>query len=347
MEQTRLGKTELWVSRVGFGGIPIQRLSEEDAVGVVRGCLDLGVTFIDTAHGYTTSEERIGKAIAGRREGLVLATKTPARDRATAQEHVELSLRRLGVDRIDLLQLHGVSAHDKLEAVLGPDGALEALQAARDRGQIAHIGFSSHSIEVAQEGIRTGLFETVQFPFNFIATEPAGELLPLAREADMGFIAMKPMGGGILERADLAFKYLLQFSGVVPDPGIERAEEMEEIKALADEVDGLTPADWAEIEVIREGLGTRFCRRCNYCQPCQQGIPISGVLSYRSTWKRMPPERTLGEGWQRNMDLADACLECGECEERCPYELPIRELLKDNVAFFHTEVARYRAAMAS
>jgi len=346
VNQTRLGKTELWVSRIGFGGIPIQRLSEEEAVSVVQGCLDLGVTFIDTAHGYTTSEERIGKAIADRREGLVLATKTPARDRVTAQEHVELSLRRLGVDRIDLLQLHGVSTYDKMEAVLGPGGAIEALQTARDRGQIGHIGFSSHSMDVAQEVIRTGLFETVQFPFNFIATEPADGLLPLAREADMGFIAMKPMGGGILERADLAFRYLLQFPGVVPDPGIERVEEMAEIKALAEERAGLTPADWDEIEAIRGELGTRFCRRCNYCQPCPQGIPIPGVLSYRSTWKRMPPERTLGEGWLRNMDLADTCLECGECEERCPYDLPIRELLKDNVAFFRAEAARYEV-MAS
>jgi len=157
---------------------------------------------------------------------------------------------------------------------------------------------------------------------------------------------MKPMGGGILERADLAFRYLLQFPGVVPDPGIERVEEMAEIKALAEERAGLTPADWDEIEAIRGELGTRFCRRCNYCQPCPQGIPIPGVLSYRSTWKRMPPERTLGEGWLRNMDLADTCLECGECEERCPYDLPIRELLKDNVAFFRAEAARYEV-MAS
>lgn len=196
MDQVQLAKTGLRVSPIGFGGIPIQRLSEEEAVAVVRGCLDLGVTFIDTAHGYTTSEERIGKAIAGRREGLVLATKTPARDAATAQQHIELSLQRLGVERIDIYQLHGVSSHDKLEAVLAHGGALEALQAARDRGQIGHIGFSSHSLEVAQKAIRTGLFETVQFPFNFIATEAADEPLPLAREYGMGFIAMKPMGAG-------------------------------------------------------------------------------------------------------------------------------------------------------
>ena len=346
MDQVRLGKTGLWVSRVGFGGIPIQRLSEEDAVSVVQGCLDLGVTFIDTAHGYTTSEERIGKAIAGRREGLVLATKTPARDVATAGEHVELSLNRLGVERIDLCQLHGVSSYDKMEAVLGPGGALEALQAARDRGQIGHIGFSSHSLEVAQEMIRTGLFETVQFPFNFIATEPAEELLPLVREADMGFIAMKPMGGGMLERADLAFKYLFQFPGVVPDPGIERVQEMEEIVGLTERA-VLTPADWAVIEALRQELGTRFCRRCNYCQPCPQGIPISGVLNYRSAWKRMPSESSLGEGWQQNMELADTCQECGECEERCPYQLPIRELLKESIGFFHAELARHQATPAS
>jgi predicted aldo/keto reductase-like oxidoreductase len=345
MDQVRLGRTELSVSRVGFGGIPIQRLSEGQAVAAVRGCLELGVTLIDTAHGYTTSEERIGKAIAGRREGLVLATKTPAADRATAQEHVELSLHRLGVERIDIYQLHGVSTHDKLEAVLGPGGALEALQAARDRGQIGHIGFSSHSLGVAQAAVRTGLFETVQFPFNFIATEPADELLPAVRDHDMGFIAMKPMGGGMLERADLAFKYLFQFPGVVPDPGIERVQEMAEIAALAEARVELTPADWDAIDVIRQELGTRFCRRCNYCLPCPQGIPASAVLNYRSAWKRMPPERSFGEGWQENMALAGGCLECGECEERCPYDLPIRELLKESIAFFHSEFARYEAGL--
>jgi predicted aldo/keto reductase-like oxidoreductase len=345
MDRVRLGKTGLEVSRVGFGGIPIQRLSEEAAVAVVSGCLDLGVTFIDTAHGYTTSEERIGQAIAGRREELVLATKSPARDRATAQEQIELSLRRLGVGRIDIIQLHGVSTYEAMDTVLGPGGALEALHTARDRGQVDHIGFSSHSMEVAQEMIRTGLFETVQFPFNFIATAAADQLVPLAREHDMGFIAMKPMGGGLLERADLAFKYLFQFPGVVPDPGIERVEEMEEIAALAEEEAGPTSDDWAAIEAIRQELGTRFCRRCNYCQPCTQGIPISGILSYRSAWKRMPPERTLGGGWQRQMALAETCVECGECEERCPYGLPIREMLKENVAFFRAELARYEAAM--
>jgi len=343
MDQVQLGKTGLRVSPIGFGGIPIQRLSEEEAVAVVRGCLDLGVTFIDTAHGYTVSEDRIGKAIAGRRQGLVLATKTPARDAATAQEHIELSLQRLGVEWIDIYQLHGVSSHDKLEAVLAPGGALEALQAARDRGQIGHLGFSSHSLEVAQKAIRTGMFETVQFPLNFIATEAADELLPLAREYGLGFIAMKSMGGGLLARADLAFKYLLQFPDVVPDPGIERVEEMAEIVALVEEGGDLSSADWVAIEAIRQELGTRFCHRCNYCQPCPQDIPISAVLTYRSVWKRMPPERTLSEGWQQNMDRAATCQECGECEERCPYELPIHELLKENIAFFQSELARYRA----
>jgi predicted aldo/keto reductase-like oxidoreductase len=151
------------------------------------------------------------------------------------------------------------------------------------------------------------------------------------------------MGGGILERADLAFKYLLQFSGVVPDPGIERLSEMEEIMSLVEGEHSLGAEDWTEIEAIRQEVGTRFCRRCNYCQPCPQGIPISGVLSYQSTWKRMPLESTLGEAWKRNMELAKSCLECGECEARCPYDLPIRMLLKDNIAFFEAEIARHNA----
>jgi len=339
MEKVRLGKTGLMVSRVGFGGIPIQRLTEPEAVNVVRRCLELGVTFIDTANGYTTSEARIGKAIAGwPREELVIATKTGARDKETARAHLEQSLSSLQTDYLDLWQFHGVSTMDAYEQVLGPGGAMEAAQAALQAGKIRHIGITSHSMDVALIAVPSGHFETIQFPFNFVTSEPLDELIPLAQAHDMGFIAMKPFAGGLLEKANLAIKYQLQF-GVVPDPGIETVDEIAEIVALVESKEPMTTEEQAEMARMRAELGTRFCRRCEYCQPCQQEIRISTVMNIRSFWRRFPPERFKGGGLGQAIEQAKECIECGECEERCPYHLPIREMLKENVAFYESVTA--------
>ena len=334
MEKTRLGRTNMMVTRLGFGGIPIQRLSEEDAVAVVRTCQDLGVTFMDTANGYTTSEERIGKAIAGRRQGLILATKSGARDSEGVERHLALSLKNLGVDYIDLYQFHGVSTFDALEQVLDPKGCRAVVEEARKAGKIRHVGITSHSLEVAKEAVKSDQFETVMFPFNFITSEPADELLPLAREHDVGFIAMKPMAGGMLDNATIAFKYLLQFPEVVPIPGIEQAWEIEEIVKLYQGPKQMTEEEVAEIRRIRDELGTTFCRRCEYCQPCPQEIPISTVMNITSFVKRMPPERVFSGGIAAAMERASTCTECGDCEERCPYDLPVREVLAERVRWY-------------
>lgn len=334
VEKVRLGKTGIEVSRVGFGGIPIQRLSEEEAVKVVQHCIDLGVTFLDTANGYTTSEERIGKAIAGRRDEVVVATKTGARDRAGAQEHLDLSLRRLNTDYIDLWQFHGVSSAEDYERVLGPGGAMEAAQEALRDGKVKHVGITSHSLDIALRAVPSGHFETIQFPFNFVTNEPADELVPLSRKCDVGFIAMKPLAGGLLEDANLAFKYLLQFEGVIPDPGIERPEEIDEIVNIVNGSWEFTAEERQELERTRERLGTRFCRRCGYCQPCPQGISIPTVLNIRSFYKRFSEERFFKGHPADAVDAARDCAECGECEEQCPYELPIRKMLVESVEFF-------------
>jgi predicted aldo/keto reductase-like oxidoreductase len=319
---------------VGFGGIPIQRLREAEAVRVVQRCLDLGITFVDTANGYTTSEERIGKAIAGRRGEVIIATKTGAGDATTARRHLDLSLARLGTDYIDLWQFHGVNSPEKLERVLGPGGAMEAAQEALAAGTVRHIGITSHSMDVALQAVPTGRFETLQFPFNYVTSEPAEELVPLCREHDVGFIAMKPFGGGLLDRAVLSIKYLLQFEGVVPDPGIERVSEMQEIVSIAEGDWAMTANEQRELEEVRAEVGTRFCRRCQYCLPCPQEIQIPTVLNVRSFYKRFPAERFFSGSIGRAVDVARDCAECGECEERCPYELPIIEMLAEHVAFF-------------
>jgi predicted aldo/keto reductase-like oxidoreductase len=296
MRTVELGRTGLRVAEVAFGGIPIQRLSHDDAVAVVRGCLDLGVDLIDTAHGYTTSEERIGAAIAGRREGLIVATKTPAATGADARAQLAESLRRLGVDHIDLMQLHGVSSEEKWAHVTAPGGPLDVLREAKRGGVIGHIGITSHRAEVAVEAVRSGHFETVMFPLNFVAREPGLEVLEACCQQGVAFIAMKPMGGGMLENAKVAFQYLRQFPEVIPVVGIERVAEMAEIVSLYDRPPQLTEAERGEMERLRAELGPVFCRRCEYCQPCPEGIGISTVMNAPTMLKRMPAERVFGGG---------------------------------------------------
>ncbi len=341
MEKIRLGRTNLMVSRLGFGGIPIQRVSTEKAIAVVRKCLDLGITFIDTANAYTSSEMRIGQAIRGRQEGLILATKTTERKPEAVARHLELSLERLGVKTIDLYQLHNVSDAKAMEAVLSPGGALSVAEEAKRRGIIKHIGVTCHALDTAKALVRTDRFETIMFPFNFIKHEVIDELLPLTRQYDVGFIAMKPLEGGRLNNVSLAFKYLWQFPEVATVVGIERAAEIVEIMNILEGPLALTESDEREIARLRIELAKAFCRRCDYCQPCTQGIPISMALEFPSMLKRLPDESIFGFVAEF-MEKAATCTECGECEERCPYHLPIRKMLSEYVEMYQKKKARHQ-----
>ncbi len=329
MEKIRLGKTNLQVSRLGFGGIPIQRLSEADAIAVVKRCLDLGITFLDTANAYTTSEERIGKAIADRREELVIATKSLSRKREGVEKHLNLSLQRLNVKYIDLYQFHGISDKASLDMILAPDGPMAVVEKARKDGLIRHIGITSHQIDVAKEAVASGRFETIMFPFNFVTAEAADELIPLARKHDVGFIVMKPLAGGMIDNAKIAFKYLFQFPDIVTIPGIEKVAEIEEIVQILEGPKTISAAEKKQMQKLRKQLGTRFCHRCDYCQPCTEGIMISNVMSYPSLARRLPPEHLFSGIWGAIMEKAENCTECGECETRCPYDLPIRDLIAE------------------
>jgi predicted aldo/keto reductase-like oxidoreductase len=339
MRTIRLGKTNLMVSELGFGGIPIQRLSEGEAVEVVTRCLDLGVTFVDTANGYTTSEERIGKAIKGRRDRLVLATKSGARDPKTLREHVDLSFRHLDVDYIDLIQFHNVSTEEHYEQVVAPGGLLEAAQEYKAAGRIGHIGVSSHHPDVAKKLVATDLFETLMFPFCVVTPEPADDLIPLCREHDVGFLSMKPMGGGMIENATLAFKFLRQFPHILPVVGIQAMWEIEQIVGVMEGPGLFSSAEKAEALRLQQELGPRYCRGCDYCQPCTEDIRISSVLRLRSFVRRMPAERVRGEWGQNLIAKAETCADCGDCEARCPYNLPIRDMIKEITAWYHEEMS--------
>jgi uncharacterized protein len=330
VEKIRLGRTGLMVSKLGFGGIPIQRLSEADAIAVVKKCAELGVTFFDTANGYTTSEERIGKALAGQWAGKIIATKSQARNVADVKKHLDLSLQRMNIKSIDLYQLHNISDENAMKFVLDPAGPLPMLKDAKKAGLIKHIGVTSHNKTIARKLVESDKFETLMFPFNFLSPEVAEELLPLIKQHDMGFIAMKPLAGGMLSNGKVALKYLWQFPDVVSIPGIEKLAEIEELAAVANNPKPITTTERKEMKRLAKELGKHFCHRCDYCQPCTQGIPISTVLQIESFIKRTPAESLIKGPMSALLDKSANCSECGECETRCPYKLPIKELVRKN-----------------
>ena len=340
MRTVRLGKTGLMVSEVGFGGIPIIPLGLEDAASVVRYCFDQGITFFDTANMYRDSERKIGMALESVRNEVTIATKTLARKAEQASKHIEYSLENLKTRNIDIYQLHCVSNEETLQQVLAPGGAYEALDNARADGKIKFIGLSSHNIPTAIKACQMGLFDTLQFPFNLIETDPAEDLFKVAKEMEMGIIAMKPLGGGLLERADLCFRFLQQYPQIVPIPGIKAREEADEIVELYRSPKPLTEADWKQIDKIRSELGTKFCHRCEYCMPCEQGVQITGVLGFRAFAKRLLPPAAIAI-MDTAMKSIENCAECEACVDKCPYELPIPDLLKDNLAVFNEYVKQH------
>jgi predicted aldo/keto reductase-like oxidoreductase len=341
MRTVRLGRTGLEVSRIGMGSIPLNRPTEDEAIRVVQYALDLGINFIDTGRSYRASEERIGKAVAGRRDQVIIATKSLGRDKATAQEHLELSLKYLHTETIDLWQFHNVGTFEVYERVLGPGGAMEAAQEALQAGKIRHIGVSSHNLDVALKAVSSGLFETIQFPFNFVANEAADELVSLAREHDVGFIAMKPFAGGQLQDANLAIKFLLQFDPVVPVPGVEKVAEIAEIAGIVNSGSWkLRPQERQKIEDIHAELGTRFCRWCGYCLPCPQELNIPMLMNIPNSLKRWGWELLLSR-LGKIVESGKNCIQCGECETKCPYQLPIREMIAENIAFYERVAAEH------
>ncbi len=334
LRETILGRTGLKVKILGFGGIPIQRVTEEEAIGVVRRCHELGINYYDTARGYTVSEERIGKALKDVREEVILATKSGRRTGEEMEEELETSLRNLRTDWIDVYQLHNVSSMDAWERIKAPGGALEALYKAQEEGRIRHLGITSHDPAVLADIVKEDIFETIMIPYNYLTLKPEEELLPLCHEMNVGTIIMKPFGGGAFSNANTALKFVLSREHVdIAIPGMMTVDEVEENLGVASDAHTISEGELELIERDRVELGSRFCRACNYCQPCPQEVPITFVLRAESQFlKRM--------GWRPGTDVriaeavekAGSCIECGECEGRCPYHLPIRQLLPERAA---------------
>ena len=322
------------VTRIGFGGIPIQRLNEKQAVKVIRRALDGGFNWIDTANDYGNSEERIGKAIKSySRSAVLVFTKGTGRNPETLREQIELSLKRLQVDYIDLYQFHIVPDRETWQT-MQENGTLDLVLEYREKGRIRHIGASAHSRDAARAVIEHPEIEVLQFPFNFIVEDEGREVLDACREKDIGFIAMKPFGGGALEDAASCIRYLLAVPDIVADPGFEHIEEIHEVLSLWKEGAALTEENLKNIERLRRELGTRFCRRCGYCMPCPQEVHIVTLMTMETLVKRFPADR-LSEGWLSGAgESADKCIECGECEQKCPYNLPIIEEIQRGAEAF-------------
>jgi len=327
MRNMIFGKTGLMVSELGFGGIPLIRLNRNDAVAVLRQAYERGITLYDTANMYLDSEEKIGTAFEGMREKVVIATKSIRRDAAGMTEHVEKSLRRLRTDYIDLYQLHQVSKEADWNTIMGPGGAMEALMAARDKGKIRHIGVTSHGLAMAVRLVKTGLFSTIQFPFNFIEVGAKDELHVAARDINMGMLAMKPFAGGMIDNAEIAFRFLRQHPDVVPIPGFDSIAAVNQVAAFYETAPEITQEDLDLMDRYRAELGKQFCRRCEYCQPCPNGVLITPAMGYRVIASRMSP--TVAVEFSRlPMESTLKCDRCGACMEHCPYDLPIPDMLK-------------------
>ena len=327
MEYRTLGKTGLKISRMGFGGIPIQKIDEEGTRKLLHEMMEKGVNYIDSARGYTVSEQYIGYGLEGIRDKFVLATKSMSRTKEAMAADIETSLGNFRTDYIDLYQVHNPSM-EQLDQVMGEGGALEALMEAKAAGKIGHIGLTAHSTEVFERALELDWVETIMFPYNIVEQQGA-ELIHKCAEKNIGFIVMKPLAGGAIEDASLALRYVCSNPDVtVVIPGMAELHELEQNLAACSNTEPLTQEELKEMDKVREQLGTDFCRRCNYCAPCTVGINIPSVFLFAGYLQRYDLADWAKDRYSTLKVKASACIGCGKCEPRCPYHLPIREKLK-------------------
>lgn len=337
MEYIDLGNTGLKVSRLGFGGIPIQRITQEEATALIHKLPDYGVNYIDTARGYTVSEEYLGVAMEGIRDKFVLATKSMARTKEAMEKDIETSLKNLRTDHIDLYQVHNAPPA-QLDTVIGEGGALEALLEAKAAGKIGHIGITAHEVATFERALDMDWVETIMFPYNFVELQ-AADLIKRCAEKGKGFICMKPLAGGAIEDAPLAMRFIASNKDITVNiPGMATEEELKQNVAAACDPTPLSEDELNEAQHIRDTLGNQFCRRCNYCQPCTMGINISFCFTINGYLTRYGL-KDWAIGRYKGMAVEpNACIECGMCESRCPYHLPIIKMLKDVYSNFQNEM---------
>ena len=327
MKQITLGKTGITVPQNAFGALPIQRVSKEMAVKLLRRAYEGGMRFFDTARAYSDSEEKVGAAFDGMREKVFIATKTGAKTPEEFWNHLETSLRNLRTDYVDLYQFH---CADQCYRPGDGTGMYECMLEAKRQGKIRHIGITAHKLYIAEEIVESGLYETLQYPFSYLSSEREKQLVENCKKADMGFIAMKALAGGLINRSEAAMAFISQYDQVIPIWGIQKEKELEEWLGYMEETPGMTEEIRAFIEKEQQELTGEFCRGCGYCMPCPASIQINQCARMSLMLRRAPSAAWLTPEMQAEMRKIEGCLECGQCMKKCPYELNTPELLKKN-----------------
>ena len=327
MVKVTLGNTGITVEKNAFGALPIQRISTQEAVKLLRKAYDKGVTFFDTARFYTDSEEKLGEAFEGMREKVYIATKTGATDAEGFWKDIHTSLKNLRSDYIDIYQFHNPAFCPKPG---DGSGLYEAMLEAREKGMVRHIGITNHRLSVAHEAVESGLYETLQFPFCYLATEKDVELVEKCREAGMGFIAMKALSGGLITDSAAAYAFLAQYGHVLPIWGVQRESELDEFLSYIENPPAMNEELAAVIAKDREELLGDFCRGCGYCMPCPVGIEINNCARMSLLIRRSPSAAQLTPQAQEKMKKIESCLHCGRCKSKCPYGLDTPALLEKN-----------------
>lgn len=339
MNTVTLGKTGITTNKNGFGALPIQRISEEEAVYLLKKAYENGITFFDTARWYTDSEHKVGMAFAGMRDKIFIATKTGAMNAEDFWKDLETSLKNLQTDYIDLYQFHNPAFVPKPGDESGLyDAALEA----KAQGKIRHIGITNHRLTVAHEAIESGFYETLQFPFCYLATEKDIELVDKCKEADMGFIAMKALSGGLINNSAAAYAFLAQYDNVLPIWGVQRETELDEFLSYIEAPPVMTEELSEVIRHDREELLGDFCRGCGYCMPCPAGIEINTCARMSLLLRRSPSAGHLSPEGQEKMRKIEDCLHCGQCKRKCPYGLDTPALLQKNLEDYKKVLAGER-----
>lgn len=333
METVRLGRTNIVVNRNGFGALPIQRVSNEEAKVILRKAYDNGITFFDSARAYSDSEEKIGEALSDVRENIYITTKTMATTVEGFWEDLETSLKLLKTDYIDVYQFHNPDFCPKPG---DGSGLYEAMLGAKQQGKIRFIGLTNHRIHIAREAVESGLYDTLQFPFSYLASKKDEDLVKLCKEKDIGFICMKALSGGLINRSDMAYAYLAQFDNVLPIWGIQKVSELDEFISYQDNPPTMTSKMKKLIEKDQKELSGDFCRGCGYCMPCPKGIQINQCARISLMLRRAPSAGWLSEHWQNEMKKIEDCINCGKCMSHCPYNLNTPELLKRNYEDYKT-----------
>ena len=332
MEMIRLGRTELMVTKNGFGALPVQRVDMETASLILRKAYDNGINYFDTARAYSDSEEKIGNSLADVRENIIISTKTMTKTVEGFWADLETSLEKMKTDYIDIYQFHNPPFCPKPG---DGSGLYEAMVEAKAQGKIRHIGITSHSLAIAQEAVESGLYETLQFPFSYLASEKEEALVHLCKEKDVGFICMKALAGGLITRSDVAYAYLAQFP-VAPIWGIQKEWELDEFLSYNENPPALTEERLAYIAKEKEELAGEFCRGCGYCMPCPVGIEINNCARMSLLLRRSPAAGHLSEAGQAKMKKIEECIECGQSAAKCPYGLDTPNLLKKNYEDYKT-----------